>query len=107
MASPSHRANILDPDFAEIGVTVVSGEFSGSNTTVVVQMFGAKAGQKVAPQKSENNLSWDSGYLRKSLQSQRLDNSAFWDEFFEKFKSFFMDTSTNLRKMFVQEVFLA
>ncbi len=108
MASPSHRANILDPDFAEIGIAIINGEFSGSNTTVVVQMFGAKAGQRVAPQKSENkNLSWDSEYLRKSLQNQGLDSFAFWDEFFEKFKSFFVDTSTNLRKMFAQEVFLA
>ncbi len=107
MASPSHRANILDPDFTEIGVASVSGEFSGSNTTIVVQMFGARAGQRVAPQKSENsNLSLNSEYLEKSFANQGLDNSAFWDKFFEKFKSFFMDTSTNLRKMFVQEVFL-
>ncbi len=107
MASPSHRANILDPDFTEIGIAIVSGEFSGSATTMVVQMFGAKDGQKVASQKSENsNLSWDSEYLKKALQSQGLDSSVFWDKFFEKFKSFFVDTSVNLRKMFVQEVFL-
>ncbi len=40
LASPSHRANLLDPDFTDIAVAVASGEMNGKKTTVVVQMFG-------------------------------------------------------------------
>lgn len=43
MASSSHRSNILDTDFTEIGIAVISGEFQGRNTMVVVQHFGARA----------------------------------------------------------------
>lgn len=40
MESPSHRANILNSRFKEIGVAVGSGKLSGNNTTVIVQLFG-------------------------------------------------------------------
>ncbi|HOK35422.1 MAG TPA: CAP domain-containing protein [Candidatus Pacearchaeota archaeon] len=39
--SPSHRANILSPNFKDIGIAVVKGDFKGRETTVVVQLFGA------------------------------------------------------------------
>lgn len=42
MNSPTHRENIVNPNFREIGVAVVSGEFQGAETTVVVQEFGAR-----------------------------------------------------------------
>ncbi len=41
MASPTHRANILNGGFSEIGVAVVNGSLEGVETTLVVQMFGA------------------------------------------------------------------
>lgn len=44
MNSPTHRENILNGNFREIGLAVVSGEYEGSQTTVVVQMFGQSAG---------------------------------------------------------------
>jgi hypothetical protein len=40
MASPTHRANILDNRYQEIGVGVSSGQFDGVPTVFVVQMFG-------------------------------------------------------------------
>ncbi len=40
--SPTHRANIVNGNFREIGIAVVSGEYDGAETTVVVQMFGAQ-----------------------------------------------------------------
>lgn len=43
MASGSHRDNILSGNFKELGVGVVTGEYQGYTTTVVVQMFGAQA----------------------------------------------------------------
>lgn len=40
MASPGHRANILNGNYAEIGIAVVNGKLDGKETTLVVQMFG-------------------------------------------------------------------
>ena len=43
MASPTHRSNILDKDFKEIGMAAVTSEYHGKMTTVVVQHFGVRA----------------------------------------------------------------
>ena len=40
MNSPTHRENILNAKFAEIGVAVVNGKLGGVETTLVVQMYG-------------------------------------------------------------------
>jgi len=39
--SPSHRANIVNPNYTEIGTAVLT-RFDGNNTIVVVQVFGAQ-----------------------------------------------------------------
>lgn len=41
MNSPTHRENILNPNYREIGIAVVSGTFQGTETIVAVQEFGA------------------------------------------------------------------
>lgn len=40
MSSPSHRENILNSNYQEIGIAVVDGILLGQKTTLVVQMFG-------------------------------------------------------------------
>lgn len=50
LASPSHKANMLHPDYLETGVGVLTGEFQGGTSTVVVHMFGRPAGAQVASQ---------------------------------------------------------
>jgi hypothetical protein len=40
MASPTHRQNILNPNYKEIGIAVLKGEFNGKEVYVVVQHFG-------------------------------------------------------------------
>lgn len=42
MNSPSHRDNIINPNYKNIGIAVVDGVFEGSQTTIVVQMFGSE-----------------------------------------------------------------
>lgn len=39
MASPSHRENIVNRDFTQMGLAVVNGNLKGFNTTLVVQIF--------------------------------------------------------------------
>ena len=41
MNSPSHKENILNPNYREIGIGVVEGNLAGADTTVIVQFFGA------------------------------------------------------------------
>lgn len=52
MNSGGHRANILSTNFKEIGVGVVTGEYLGYTTTVVVQMFGSQATAVYGPNKT-------------------------------------------------------
>lgn len=40
LSSPSHKANLLNPNYKEIGMAVLNGYFDGNITTVVVQLFG-------------------------------------------------------------------
>ncbi len=48
MASPTHRANIVKPQYTEIGVGVAQGTFQGQPATYVVQYFGAPRASAVA-----------------------------------------------------------
>ncbi len=43
MASPTHRANIVKPQYKEIGVGIAQGMYKGSQTTFVVQFFASPA----------------------------------------------------------------
>ncbi len=66
MDSPSHRANILQEKYEDIGFAVVNGVLNGEETTLVVQMFGTLVSPNVLPETStapqvkeaqpENNL---------------------------------------------------
>jgi hypothetical protein len=40
MDSPTHRENIVNAKYTEIGIAVVDGKLQGTETTLVVQMFG-------------------------------------------------------------------
>lgn len=44
MNSPSHRDNILQEKYQDVGYAVVNGTLNGEDTTLVVQMFGTPAG---------------------------------------------------------------
>jgi hypothetical protein len=47
MASPTHRDNIMNARYQDIGIAVVDGQLGGVETTLVVQMFGTP--QSTAP----------------------------------------------------------
>ena len=40
MNSPTHRANILNANFTEVGIATANGKYQGQETVFVVQMFG-------------------------------------------------------------------
>lgn len=47
--SPSHRENLFNPKYQDVGVAVVNGTISGHETTLVVQIFGAKLTAQPTP----------------------------------------------------------
>lgn len=54
MNSPTHRDNILNPEYQDIGFAVINGHLNGNETTLVVQMFGAKVEGSMVAQKTQN-----------------------------------------------------
>jgi len=52
MASPSHRENMLSKNYNEVGFAVESGTLTGSETILVVEMFGSRY-INTQPQKQE------------------------------------------------------
>lgn len=58
--SPSHKANILNNKYKEIGIAVLKGTFQGAQTTVVVQLFGSKipvlSGKTIAASSTAQNM---------------------------------------------------
>jgi len=42
MQSPSHKKNILNEKYSDIGLAVVSGKIDGKNTNILVQLFGSE-----------------------------------------------------------------
>ena len=47
MNSPTHRDNLLNPKYKEIGIGVVEGDLAGSDTTIIVQFFGTTYSDQV------------------------------------------------------------
>lgn len=41
MASPEHRANMLSPNYTNVGYAVETGKLTGEDTVLVVEMFGS------------------------------------------------------------------
>lgn len=54
MNSPSHKDNLLDPRFTEIGVAVTSGNLNGVNGSLVVQMFASPSNPITKPPTASN-----------------------------------------------------
>ena len=48
MASPTHKKNIVEAKYTEIGIAVVPGSLQGSDTVLVVQLFGAPSAGSVS-----------------------------------------------------------
>ena len=56
MKSPTHRKNILNVDYQEIGVAFGAGEINGKMSLITVQEFGVRAIAPETPQNGNNFL---------------------------------------------------
>lgn len=59
MDSSSHRQNILEQDFTEIGVATAEGRYEGDDTVFVVQMFGRPDAKELAKRDYSSQFSFD------------------------------------------------
>lgn len=50
IASPSHQANLLNPNYKDVGIVAVNGTLLGEETTLVVQMFASPVVTALASQ---------------------------------------------------------
>ncbi|OGH11668.1 MAG: hypothetical protein A3B38_03050 [Candidatus Levybacteria bacterium RIFCSPLOWO2_01_FULL_36_13] len=60
LASPTHRDNIMSSKYSNVGFAVVTGNLTGEDTVLVVEMFGntgAPVGNKVAVQQAVQAIS--------------------------------------------------
>lgn len=68
MESPTHKENIINPKYREIGMAVVEGTINGQKTTLVVQMFGTTSNANMA-----SNPSIDLGGKRVEVSRQEYN----------------------------------
>jgi hypothetical protein len=55
MTSPSHRKNILNPEFKDIGVAVIPGVYAGENSFYMAAYFGTPKQENSIPAGSDNS----------------------------------------------------
>lgn len=58
MESPTHRENIMSPNYSDIGFAISTGNLTGSETVLVVEMFGTESGsdgQQIADASASNS----------------------------------------------------
>jgi len=56
MASPSHRDNVLSPNYKEVGFAIMNGNLLGEDTTLVVEMFGSRNMPNIAKQEVVSSI---------------------------------------------------
>jgi hypothetical protein len=56
MASPGHRDNMLSQNYSDIGFAVITGNLTGDETVLVVEMFGRKPGSEPAVGSSQSQI---------------------------------------------------
>lgn len=56
MASPGHKANILNKNYSELGVAVKEGIFKGEKTTIAVQIFAHPIANCIKPNQDSKGL---------------------------------------------------
>ncbi|UMX48409.1 MAG: CAP domain-containing protein [Candidatus Nealsonbacteria bacterium DGGOD1a] len=54
-ASPTHKANIINNKYKEIGIAVLKANFQGNPATIVVQLFGTKQANVLAGKNTQTN----------------------------------------------------
>ncbi|OGF28443.1 hypothetical protein A2331_05250 [Candidatus Falkowbacteria bacterium RIFOXYB2_FULL_34_18] len=73
--SETHKKNILNPNFKEIGVAIIEGKFNGENSIIIVQIFGSPL-PKIFVEKTKPILNiYNNNYtINSSLSTNYINN---------------------------------
>jgi hypothetical protein len=82
MASPTHKANIVNTRYQDIGIAVVDGKLLGEETTLVVQMFGTPRTSLTVP-KAEGKDTLPTLAQKPVTNTQSADNAQPAEENFQ------------------------
>jgi len=61
MKSPTHRANILAPQYRDVGFSVVEGKLQGEDTILIVQEFGTRQNSAITNSNGSTELAATTG----------------------------------------------
>jgi hypothetical protein len=79
MDSPTHKANIMKPEYTDIGLAIMNGRLNGQETTLVVQEFGSKSKymanqENHTPPKTDTSFISDSGRIISETKEKARNN---------------------------------
>lgn len=115
MNSPTHRENILNPKYKEIGIGISSGDFEGHNTIIVVQMFGNPAASELAkPETDQAQISPMPETMQNNFEAKTDENVGLetkvakkeepklniWQRSLKAVKSLFIQAANNYKDNF-------
>lgn len=104
MKSPTHKANILKPEYKEIGISVMNGKLLGDDTTLVVEEFGTRMAGNTEEESENMPQQPNSGVnlsQEKNVKSQEIINNE------EKSESIFSYKLTKTISIILAEFLLA
>lgn len=80
MNSPGHKANLLNPDYLEVGFAVINGELDGKPTALVVALYGTPADAEVAgvntPFAQPESIGGNDIFTRFAIATQSVTSAA-------------------------------
>ena len=90
--SPSHRANLLNPKYQDIGIAVLKGDFNGNETTLVVQLFGSpttiepvKTVESVKAEEEEEKTTELVQEIKEKTEVDKLEGEILGETYIESF----------------------
>ena len=90
--SPSHRANLLNPKYQDIGIAVLKGDFNGNETTLVVQLFGSpttiepvKTVEPVKEEEEEEKTTELVQEIKEKTEVDKLEGEILGETYIESF----------------------
>jgi len=90
--SPSHRANLLNPKYQDIGIAVLKGDFNGNETTLVVQLFGSpttiepvKTVEPVKAEEEEEKTTELVQEIKEKTEVDKLEGEILGETYIESF----------------------
>ncbi len=98
MASPGHRANLLNKNFAEIGIAVGQGTFESEKTWLAVQTFGTPASACPGPSATLRQQFEQKKTLAAQIEQELVNTKATLDQLIAKHDQLLTDGNAKIEE---------